>query len=180
LGTFTTPRPSLARARNQRFLEEETIRMNNRLLNPIGAAERELFQRDGAVCIRGLLDADWIAFLRAAIDEAMAKPSDKVRDLAQESKRKGSFYTDIFMWKNYEKFGNFVAQSPIGEAAAQLMGSQQIRLYNDHLLVKEPGTDAPTHWHQDLPYFRIQGRQACSVWIGLDPVRRETGAMSFV
>jgi ectoine hydroxylase-related dioxygenase (phytanoyl-CoA dioxygenase family) len=60
------------------------------------------------------------------------------------------------------------------------MASREIRLYNDRLLVKEPGTETPTHWHQDLPYFRIDGEQACSVWIGLDPVTKASGAMSFV
>jgi ectoine hydroxylase-related dioxygenase (phytanoyl-CoA dioxygenase family) len=147
---------------------------------PIGAAERETFQRDGVVCLRGLLDRDWIAWLRDSATEVMARPGPHARDLAAEGSTRGSFFTDIYVWKHNPNFLHFIRESPIAEAAAQLMASREIRLYNDHLLVKEPGTETPTHWHQDLPYFRIDGMQACSVWIGLDPVTKASGAMSFV
>jgi len=154
--------------------------MNLTAPGPIGAAERETFQRDGVVCLRGLLDAEWIAWLRESTAEVMERPSSHARDLAAEGNATGSFFTDIYVWKHNPDFLRFIRESPIAGVAAQLMGSREIRLYNDHLLVKEPGTDAPTHWHQDLPYFRIDGEQACSVWIGMDPVTQASGAMSFV
>ena len=50
------------------------------------------------------------------------------------------------------------------------MGARQVRLYHDHLLVKEPGTRQPTPWHQDQPYYNVDGRQTCSVWMPVDPV----------
>jgi ectoine hydroxylase-related dioxygenase (phytanoyl-CoA dioxygenase family) len=50
------------------------------------------------------------------------------------------------------------------------MESTQVRLYHDHLLVKEPGTRQPTPWHQDQPYYNVSGRQNVSFWIPVDPV----------
>jgi ectoine hydroxylase-related dioxygenase (phytanoyl-CoA dioxygenase family) len=50
------------------------------------------------------------------------------------------------------------------------MQSQSVRLYHDHLLVKEPGTRQPTPWHQDQPYYNVSGRQNVSFWIPVDPV----------
>ena len=44
----------------------------------------------------------------------------------------------------------------------------------EHVLVKEPGTDKITPWHHDQPYYCVDGRQVCSLWIPLDPVARET------
>jgi ectoine hydroxylase-related dioxygenase (phytanoyl-CoA dioxygenase family) len=154
--------------------------MNRHPPKPVSQADVATFQSEGAVCMRGLLDDEWIAYLRDAVEHAMAHPSSYARDLATEGSRRGSFFTDVFVWKHHERFLRFIRDSPIAEVAAALMGSRAVRLYNDHLLVKEPGTDAPTQWHQDQPYFRIAGAQACSVWIGLDPVRRASGAMSFV
>ena len=39
-----------------------------------------------------------------------------------------------------------------------------MRLYHDHVLVKEPGTRQRTPWHQDLPYYNVAGRQNVSMW----------------
>ena len=42
------------------------------------------------------------------------------------------------------------------------MGSSVVRLYHDHMLVKEPGTKQETPWHQDQPYYNVDGRQNVS------------------
>jgi ectoine hydroxylase-related dioxygenase (phytanoyl-CoA dioxygenase family) len=39
--------------------------------------------------------------------------------------------------------------------------------------VKEPGTEQRTPWHQDQPYYNIDGKQNVSFWIPVDPVPRE-------
>ena len=141
-------------------------------------ADRATFERDGVVCLRGLFSPSWMRQLEAAAEEDMASPGPLARHVRNDGG--GDFFTDVFVWQRNEKCRDFLLNSPLGEVAARILGARTVRLYNDHLLVKEPGTTAPTYWHQDLPYFRIQGRQICSFWIGLDPVRRETGAMSFV
>jgi len=46
-----------------------------------------------------------------------------------------------------------------------------VRLYH-HLLVKEPGTRQRTPWHQDQPYYNIEGLQTVSMWIPIDAVPR--------
>jgi len=51
-----------------------------------------------------------------------------------------------------------------------LMGSQQVRFFHDHMLVKEPGTSQRTPWHHDIPYYNVEGRQNVSMWIPVDPV----------
>ena len=50
------------------------------------------------------------------------------------------------------------------------MQSRTVRLYHDHLLVKEAGTRQPTPWHQDQPYYNVGGTQNVSFWIPVDPV----------
>ena len=65
-----------------------------------------------------------------------------------------------------------IFQSPLAAAAARLTGSDTVRLYHDHMLTKEPGTRQKTPWHQDQPYYNIEGQQNVSYWIAVDPVRR--------
>ena len=54
------------------------------------------------------------------------------------------------------------------------MGASTVRLYHDHVLVKEPGTRQRTPWHQDQPYYNIDGRQNASMWFPVDPVSYES------
>jgi ectoine hydroxylase-related dioxygenase (phytanoyl-CoA dioxygenase family) len=54
------------------------------------------------------------------------------------------------------------------------MQSGTVRIFHEHVLVKEPGTNKITPWHHDQPYYCVDGRQVCSLWIPLDPVDIET------
>ena len=62
--------------------------------------------------------------------------------------------------------------SAAAEIAGLLTGSTSVRFYHDHVLVKEPGTVQRTPWHQDQPYYNVDGAQTCSVWLPVDPVSR--------
>ena len=53
------------------------------------------------------------------------------------------------------------------------MGSKTARLFHDHVLVKEPGSSKPTPWHQDAPYYFVDGSQTVSFWVVLDDVAIE-------
>lgn len=151
-------------------------------ISRVSDEHRAIFERDGAVCVRGLISPDWIGWLRDHVQHVLdhANGNPGARNIAAEAGKTGRFHNESSLWRNWPGFADFIRQSPIAPAAADLTGSRGIRLYNDHLLVKEPGTDAPTPWHQDGAYFRMQGSQMLSVWIGLDPVGEATGAMSFV
>ena len=72
------------------------------------------------------------------------------------------------------EYEEVIRGSRLGEVAAQLMGSRTARLHHDHLLVKEPGTTIRTPWHQDQPFYNVDGFDTVSFWIPLDPVPRES------
>jgi len=67
-----------------------------------------------------------------------------------------------------------IETSPAAEVAADLMQSNRVQMFHDHVLVKEPGTSMATPWHQDGPYYFVEGRQTVSFWSPLDPVRAAT------
>src|SRR4029078_8394530 len=52
--------------------------------------------------------------------------------------------------------------------------ADRVRLFHDHVLVKEAGTRQATPWHQDQPYYNIEGRMTCSMWMQVDRVPRES------
>ncbi len=129
------------------------------------------FQRDGAVCIRQLLSPDEVALLSSGIDANLAEPSPRAL-VASRPDDPGRFFEDFCNWQRIPQFERVVHETPLALAAQRLMQSSTVRMYHDHVLVKEAGTRQRTPWHQDQPYYNIDGHQNISMWIAVDPVPR--------
>jgi ectoine hydroxylase-related dioxygenase (phytanoyl-CoA dioxygenase family) len=129
------------------------------------------FRRDGAVCVRGAFTAEQVALVERGIERNLASPSERALVASKDSDA-GRFVEDFCNWQRVAEYEQFIRESPAAAIAGQLMGSRQVRLYHDHMLVKEPGTRQPTPWHQDQPYYNVAGSQTCSLWMPVDPVSR--------
>ncbi len=130
------------------------------------------YAADGVVVLRGLF-ADWVEPLRRGVEQLMAHPSPLERSY-QPADGSAPFFQDLCNWQRIEDFRAFVFESAAAAAAARLMRSRTARFFHDHVLVKEPGTSIVTPWHQDLPYYCVDGQQSVSFWIPLDQVPRGT------
>lgn len=126
------------------------------------------FREDGAVVIRGLLSDDDLALAREGVEANLAEPSPRAL-VASPNGDPGRFFEDFRNWTRIPAYRTLVERSEIAGVAAALMGARRARLHHDHLLIKEAGTRQPTPWHQDQPYYNIEGSQTCSVWMPLDP-----------
>ena len=131
------------------------------------------FARDGAVVVRGALSVEQLKLAEAGINAALADPSP-LAITASRDDDPGSFVEDFRNWQRVEPIRVLALDAGLGALAATLMGSSTARLYHDHVLVKEPGTRQRTPWHQDQPYYNVEGRLNCSFWIPVDPVARES------
>ena len=128
----------------------------------------DAFQRDGVVLIKGLF-ADHVETLRAGIDRNMAEPGPYAAENLKEGEA-GRFFDDYCNWTRIPEFEEVIRRSAAAEVAADLMGSSRVQVFHDHILVKEPGTSKPTPWHQDGPYYFVDGTQNVSFWSPVDPV----------
>ncbi len=129
----------------------------------------EAFRRDGTVVLRGILDADWLERLAAAVKANMKSPGPYGKNHTEEG-RPGAYFGDYVNWQRFPDFQRVCDAGPLGSIAAALMGARRVQLFHEHVLVKEPGTADPTPWHQDLPYYCMDGTQTVSIWVPLDPV----------
>jgi ectoine hydroxylase-related dioxygenase (phytanoyl-CoA dioxygenase family) len=127
------------------------------------------FERDGAVVLRGLFSPAQLAVLERGIEHNLAHLSP-LAIVASEPDDPGRFVEDFCTWQHNPHYADILQHSALPQAAQGLMQSRSVRLYHDHLLVKEPGTRQPTPWHQDQPYYNVSGRQNVSFWIPVDPV----------
>lgn len=124
------------------------------------------FQRDGAVVLRGVFDG-WVDVMAAGIAANMAEPGPYA---SENAVTQGRFFDDYCNWTRIAAFADVVRNSPAAQIAATAMQSNTAQFFHDHVLVKEPGTPMPTPWHQDAPYYFVEGTQTVSLWIPLDPV----------
>jgi ectoine hydroxylase-related dioxygenase (phytanoyl-CoA dioxygenase family) len=152
-------------------MNENLNTLRQRVASCVNDALVRDFQRDGAVCVRQLLNPAEIALLQAGIEANLAAPSPRAQ-VASRADDPGRFFEDFCNWQDFPQFRTFIFDSPLAALAARLMQSSSVRLYHDHLLVKEPGTRQKTPWHQDQPYYNVDGRQNISFWIAVDPVAR--------
>lgn len=132
----------------------------------------EEFENAGVVLMRGVF-ANWVETLREGVEKNMRDPGPWGREYNQPGDP-GRFFGDYCNWHRIDEYHDFIFNSPAAPLAAQLMQSSKVRIFHEHVLVKEPGTEKITPWHHDQPYYCVDGRQVCSMWIPLDPVPIET------
>ena len=135
----------------------------------VSQTEIDQFQRDGVTVIRGLFK-DHVEALRAGVARNMEVPGPYASENEKQGES-GRFFDDYCNWQRIPEFQDVIANSDAVEAARALMGSETVQMFHDHVLVKEPGTSKPTPWHQDSPYYFVEGEQTISFWSPLDPVR---------
>ena len=131
----------------------------------------EEFRRDGAVCVRGAFTQEQVALVERGIERNLAEPSERAL-VASRDDDAGRFVEDFCNWQRIPEYERFIRESPAAGIAGQLMDADRVRLFHDHMLVKEAGTRQPTPWHQDQPYYNIDGAQTCSLWMPVDAVSR--------
>jgi ectoine hydroxylase-related dioxygenase (phytanoyl-CoA dioxygenase family) len=157
--------------------------MNREPLNPITEDDIAAYERDGAVCLRRMFDAQWIERMNRAVNRVMeaqhpmARPREVTKALGGKS---GRYHINSFVWHWDDDFRDWVMQSPMARIAARMMGADEVRVFYDQVFVKEPQTAEMTDWHQDLPFWPVRGNDILSIWVALTPVNHENSAVEYI
>jgi ectoine hydroxylase-related dioxygenase (phytanoyl-CoA dioxygenase family) len=128
--------------------------------------EADAFHRDGAVLIKNVLDADWVARALAGLDAAIAEPDALSGVLDRELR------VDQFPAARSADLRALVDESPIAEIVGSAMRGP-VRFYMDQLFYKPAGFIPPTPWHQDTSYYNIDGHDVIRAWVSPDHVARD-------
>lgn len=138
----------------------------------INQSHIDSFATDGVVLIKGLF-RDRLETIRAGIERNMAEPGPYAAENLKPGEP-GRFFDDYCNWQRIPEFEDVIRYSDVGEVAARIMSSRRVQVFHDHVLVKEPGTSKSTPWHQDSPYYFVEGEQTVSFWSPMDPVKEAT------
>ena len=141
----------------------------------------ETFKRDGYVVVPDLLSSDEIDFFERAVTGAVHRRREgiDIAPLAERSRYQQSFIQCMNLWEDDTDVARLTFHPRIGQAAAELLAVDTIRLWHDQALYKEAGgreTDA----HQDHPYWPIAETASVTAWIPLVGSTLASGAMGYV
>ena len=149
--------------------------------------QQEEYAQNGVVCIRSAISDSLVVRIRSEIDQHLIRESamelggEEIpldNEIKPDSAHKS--WQAFNGWKKYASYRELVFGSPLPAIAAELMNAVQVQLLYDHSFNKEPGSPVPVPWHHDLTFWPVSGSQICSVWVALDEVTTESGAVCFV
>ena len=149
---------------------------------PLSDQDVEAFWRDGVVCLRGAVPAEWLRRIEGPVEATLT--SGESADLGvlagPGAGGTGRFVAGTDHWRTSEDLRAFAARSPLPAIAADLLRSEHVWLYEDSVLVKEPGSALRTEFHTDAAYFHAAGDAMCTFWVPLDPTDQANGTLTFV
>ena len=152
--------------------------MNSLLVRDLGIDEIESYDRDGVILLRGMFDLDWIELLSEGLDFNCDNPGSRSRIWDRDADGRTMFY-DAQAWQGNEHYRKFIFDSPCAELVAQLMQTNEVNFYFDAVFVRSAGSQFTTPWHQDEPYWSVEGYNTCTIWMPLVPLKKEN-ALAYV
>ncbi len=136
------------------------------------------FQEKGHTLVKEVLSAEEIAVYRPAIVGAADRYNTEKRELRDRDTYGKAFLQIMNLWQCDADAKKFVLAKRMAKIAADLMGVENVRLYHDQALFKEPG-GGPTPWHQDQYYWPIDTNNTITMWMPLVDIDVDMGMLTF-
>jgi len=130
----------------------------------------QTLERDGVLHLKGVLDDEWVDYLRKAtayqVDNphfwAFAGTASKLYDYIQRN-----------VWQTNGSFARFYYHSPLAHVLAQCGRTDEIRVSTDLLMVNP---NKGFKWHQDNQNGPITWNEGLRFWITMDETPKDYGA----
>ena len=130
----------------------------------------EDYENLGAIVVKDIFK-DWVEPLRIGFKKVLDNPSKHGRENVSDGK--GRFFEDYCNWERIKEFKDCIFNSPAAKIVAEATKSKSAQIFHEHIFLKEAGTYKETPWHQDMPYYCVDGNNTGSFWIPLDNVEKE-------
>src|ERR1700749_1573586 len=136
------------------------------------------FQEKGHTLVKEVLTEEEIEVYRPVIVSAADRYNTEKRKLQDRDTYGKAFLQIMNLWQNDADARKFVMAKRMAKIAADLMGVENVRLYHDQALFKEPG-GGPTPWHQDQYYWPVDTNNTITMWMPLVDIDVDMGMLTF-
>jgi ectoine hydroxylase-related dioxygenase (phytanoyl-CoA dioxygenase family) len=140
--------------------------------------EIEQYRSDGFIRLSAALDPDTLRHYGAEITRLTLDLNTQDKPLEDRNTYDRAFLQVMNLWQSSQMVKRFVFGQRIAHIAATLMGVRGVRLYHDQSLYKEP-SGGITPAHADQYYWPLASDKVITVWIPLQAVPLEMGALAF-
>lgn len=147
-------------------------------LKTIPQSQIEEFRNEGHTLTRGLLNREEVTVYREVLVNAAEKYNTEKRKIEDRDTYGKAFLQIMNLWRNDERVKKFVMAKRFAKVAADLLGVENVRIYHDQALFKEPG-GGPTPWHQDQYYWPIDTMNTVTMWMPLVDINVDMGMLTF-
>ncbi len=138
------------------------------------------FRDNGFVVTPNVFEPSELDRFGAAVDDAVAeRTAGDARHVRDKSTYEQSFIQCMRLWETSPRVCPFTFHQGLGAIASQLLGVDQLLLWQDQALYKEAGGRI-TDPHQDQPFWPIGDAPLISAWIPLHDITLAHGAMGYV
>ena len=138
------------------------------------------FREDGFVVVPDLLSTDELDRYGALVTDAVAyRTAGDTVPLEEKSRYQQSFVQCMNLWEDFPDIRPLTFHPQLGQAAAELLGVDAVRLWHDQALYKRAGGRA-TDPHQDHPYWPMKETASVTAWIPFEGSTLESGAMAYL
>ena len=145
---------------------------------PLTTTQIQEFRALGHTLTRGVLSPAEVAAYRPVIEQAAERYNTEARPLAARDTYGKAFLQIMNLWQSDERVRQFVLARRFARMAADLLGVENVRIYHDQALFKEPG-GGPTPWHQDQYYWPLDTTNTITMWMPLVDIDADMGMLTF-
>lgn len=143
-------------------------------------SHQESFARDGFAVVRGFLPADEFVVLQSELDRY-------IRDVVPALGPTDAFYQDAgrpetlkqLHRMSQDPYFNEYRRHPRWVALAETLLGERAEAEEPEWFNKPPGAEHATPPHQDNQYFNLTPPQVLTMWLALDRVDEENGALRY-
>lgn len=136
------------------------------------------FRKNGHTLVHNVLSAEEVAAFRPVILEAAEHKNTERRKLEERDTYGKAFLQIMNLWETDENARRFTLAKRFAKIAADLLGVENVRIYHDQALFKEPG-GGPTPWHQDQYYWPVDTHNTVTMWMPLVDINEGMGMLTF-
>lgn len=153
--------------------------------------QKNSYFRNGYLVIKNLISEEEIEQLKCQseligdnkvdhvpISSTQVEPDAKIKSSADKNLTLRKLY-DIAVYDQI--FWKHVVNDKIVDVVAQLLETNDIKLYGDQLFMKNPEVGSEIYWHQDSASWKdIFPKDLITAWTALDNSNLENGCLKFI
>ncbi len=137
------------------------------------------FREDGFVKLSGFWSPELLSFFDPIVTEKTLEWDPRKDESLEQKDTYGKAFIQVSnMWPRDETIARLAMSKRAGQVAAELMGSDGVRMWHDQALYKQAGGGF-TPWHVDQYYWPMDTGKSCTMWMPFHAVPEERGPLAF-